>query len=69
MAYTRLNLTNGQVLTAEHMSHIEDALANTAADLTQIDSTLDFLTSEDIADLIAAAKPSDPEPEPGSGGD
>ena len=30
MAYERLNLKDGDVLTAEHIRHIEDALANAA---------------------------------------
>lgn len=28
MAYEKLNLSNGTVLTAEHLAHIEDGIAN-----------------------------------------
>jgi hypothetical protein len=44
MAYERLNLKDGDVLTAEHLRHIEDALANVSNGGTTTNARIAYVT-------------------------
>lgn len=54
MSYTRLNLQDGQVLTADHIKHIEDGIVNGSGgggtSYTPVRG-VDYWTEEDIAEI------------------
>ena len=75
MSYTKLNLGNGDVLTAEHIARIEKGLTDAAAELGELVSgkqdAVTVLSQQELQAIINQANPdyqsSDPEPEPDPG--
>lgn len=59
MAYSRLNLQNGQVLTADHIKHIEDGIVEAESTSSSGDGGTshtpvrgeDYWTENDIAEI------------------
>jgi len=49
MSYTKLNLSDGDVLTAEHMAHIEQGIADACASAPVRGE--DYWTEEDKAEI------------------
>ena len=60
MSYQKLNLQNGQVLDAEHLAHMEDALDKAVSDISvnaeEIDKLSKNIISNETIDAICVRK-------------